>query len=139
MENVLSYLPKQHHEAVQPELKTIFCQESWEKANQAVVAFCEKYEAVYPTAVACLKRDQEACLTFYAFPKALWRTIRTMNVIERLFGGVKKRTHKMAATFRNEGSCLLMFYAVVRSLKLKGIPMPVKYAAQASPAILHRT
>jgi hypothetical protein len=42
-------------------------------------------------------------------------------VIERLFGEVKKRSHKMAAAFRNEGSCLLLVYAVVRSLTFKRI------------------
>ena len=65
-------------------------------------------------------------MTFYAFPKNHWKTIRTTNVIERLFGEVKKRTHKMAAPFRNEDSCLLMFYAVIRSLKFRKIAMKAK-------------
>jgi transposase-like protein len=55
-------------------------------------------------AVACLKRDLEACLALYAFPKKHWKTIRTTNVIERLFNEVKRRSHKMAAAFRNENS-----------------------------------
>jgi len=95
MDNVLSYIPKGQQDAVKPELKAIFySQESREQADQAVAAFCEKYERVYPTAVACLKRDLDACLAFYAFPKRHWRTIRTTNAIERLFGEVKKRSHK---------------------------------------------
>lgn len=75
----------------------------------------------------------EACLTFYAFPKRHWRTIRTSNVIERLFGEVKKRRHKMAAPFRNEGSCLLMFYAVIRSLHFRKLSMPKQTVTQESP------
>ena len=126
MENVLSYIPKKQHDEVLPELKAIFYQETRQKADQEVVAFCEKYALTYPSAVACLKRDLEACLTFYSFPKEHWKTIRTTNVIERLVGEVKKRTHKMAAAFRNEGSCLLMCYAVVRSLKFRKIPLPAK-------------
>jgi hypothetical protein len=35
----------------------------------------------------------------------------------------------MAAAFRNEDGCLLMFYAVVRSLKFKRISVPAKPAA----------
>ena len=50
----------------------------------------------------------DAGLTFYAFPRAHWKTIRTSNVVERLFEEVKKRSHKMNAAFRNEDSCLLM-------------------------------
>jgi putative transposase len=119
---VLSYVPKSQRERVEPALKAIFYQDSRAKADQAVSAFCAKYEATYPTAVECLKRDLEACLTFYAFPKAHWKTIRTNNVSERLFDEVKKRSHKMAAAFRNEGSCLLLFFAVVQSLTFKRIP-----------------
>lgn len=97
----------------------------------------EKYTKIYPTSVECLKRDLEACLTFYAFPQAHWKTIRTTNVIERLFGEVKKRSHKMAAAFRNEGSCLLMFYAVIRGLTFKTlrVPMPAK---EPCCQLLHR-
>jgi len=124
LENVLSYVPDKQRDQVEPELKAIFYQETRTQADQALVAFCAKYEKTYPTAVACLKRDLEACLTFYAFPKAHWKTIRTTNVIERLFNEVKRRSHKMAAAFRNEGSCLLMFFAVVRSLKFRRISMP---------------
>jgi transposase-like protein len=71
-----------------------------------------------------LQRDLEACLTFYSFPKEHWKTIRTNNVIERLFGEVKRRSHKMAAAFRNEGCCVLLFYAVIRSLKFKKLTIP---------------
>jgi putative transposase len=126
MDNVLGYIPESQQAQVEPELKAIFYQESREKADQEVAAFCEKYAQTYPTAIDCLKRDLDACLTFYAFPKNHWQTIRTTNVIERLFREVKKRTHKMAAPFRNEDSCLLMFYAVIRSLKFRKITMKPK-------------
>lgn len=122
--NVLGYVPKQQHEAIEPELKAIFYQESREQADQALAAFCEKYQKSYPTAIECLCRDSEACLTFYNFPKEHWKTIRTNNVSERLFEEVKKRYHKMNAAFRTENSCLLMFFAVVRSLHFRRIPMP---------------
>jgi putative transposase len=130
----MGYIPKQQHHSIKPELRAIFYQESREKADQEVVAFCEKYAPIYPTAIECLKRDLEACLAFYAFPKRHWKTIRTTNVIDRLFGEVKKRSHKMAAAFRNEASCLLMFYAVIRSLRFQNIRMDIR---EPGPAILH--
>lgn len=116
MDNVLSYVPTKQLEQLKPELKALFYQKDRQAADQAVAAFIEKYQKMYPTAIACLQRDLEACLTFYAFPKEHWRTIRTNNVMERLFGEVKRRSHKMAAAFRNEESCVLLFYAVIRSL-----------------------
>jgi len=84
-----------------------------------------------PTATQCLQRDLEACLTFYASPKEHWKTIRTNNVIERLFGAVKRRSHKMAAAFRNEGSCLSLFYAVICSLHFN-TTHPVRSINQAT-------
>jgi len=121
MENVLSYVPEKQHDQVLPELRAIFYQESREKADQELAAFIAKYEKTYPSAIDCLRRDQESCLTFYSFPEKHWKFIRTSNAIERLFGEVKKRSHKMAAAFRNENSCMLLFYAVIRSLKLRRI------------------
>lgn len=139
MENVLSYIPAKQQEQVRPELKAVFYQQDRQSANQAVAAFIEKYQSIYPTAVACLQRDLEACLTFYAFPKAHWKTIRTTNVIERLFEEIKRRSHKMATAFRNEGSCLLLFYAVIRSLKFHKLTMPLASQEQPGSALLHTT
>lgn len=139
MENVLSYIPSKQREQVRPELKALFYQKDRQAAEQAIAAFVEKYQKVYPTAVTCLQRDLQACLTFYAFPKEHWKTIRTNNVIERLFEEVKRRSHKMAAAFRNEGSCVLLFYAVIRSLKFHTLTMPSASQAQPGSEILHTT
>jgi putative transposase len=122
---------------VRTELKAIFYQASLEKAQQEAAAFMLKYETIYPTAVECLKRDWEACLTFYNFREKYWRYIRTSNIIECLFCEVKKRSHKMAAAFRNENSCLLLFYAVIRSVKLRRISVPAR--EPATPDNLHNS
>ena len=137
MENVLGYIPTEHHDRVYPELRAIFYQDSLEQAQQTATAFLCKYENPYPTACDCLQRDLNDCLTFYLFPQKHWRFIRTSNAIERLFQEVKKRSHKMAAAFRNENSCLLLFYAVVRSLHLRNIAVP---ATDTKPLeILHNS
>lgn len=137
MENVLGYIPNEHHDQVYPELRAIFYQENLEKAQQTAAAFLVKHENTYPTACECLKRDLNECLTFYLFPQKHWRYIRTSNAIERLFQEVKKRSHKMAAAFRNEDSCTLLFYAVVRSLNLRNISVPA--IAANPPEILHNS
>jgi len=124
MDNILGYIPKKQQELVKPELKAIFYQANREKADQEVAAFIEKYESIYPTAIECLNRDLAACLTFYDYPKEHWKTIRTTNVIERMFLEVKRRSKKMGAAFRNENSCLLMFYAVMRGINFRRIPIP---------------
>jgi putative transposase len=137
MDNVLSYVPTKQQEQLKPELKALFYQKDRQAADQAIAAFIEKYQSIYPTAIACLQRDLEACLTFYAFPKEHWKTIRTNNVLERLFGEVKRRSHKMAAAFRNEGSCVLLFYAVIRSLHFNKLTMSAPSTKQPGTEILH--
>ena len=139
MENVRSLVPTKQQEALKPELKALFYQKDRQAADQAVAAFIEKYRSIYPTAVACLQRDLEACLTFYSFPKEHWKTIRTNNVMERLFGEVKRRSHTMAAAFRTEESCLLLFYAVIRCLKFNKLTMSAASQAQPDPALLHNS
>jgi putative transposase len=139
MDNVLSYIPSKQHEQIKPELKALFYQKDRQAADQAVAAFIAKYQPVYPSAIECLQRDLEACLTFYSFPREHWKTIRTNNIIERLFGEVKRRSHKMAAAFRNEQSCLLLFFAVIRTLKFNKLTMPPASEAQPDSANLHNS
>lgn len=121
MDNVLGYIPTQQQEAIKPELKAIFYQSSRQEADIELASFSDKYRTIYPSAIECLHRDLEASLAFYDFPKQHWRTIRTSNLIERLFGEAKKRSKKMAAPFRNENSCLLLFFAVTRNINFKRI------------------
>jgi Transposase, Mutator family len=73
-----SLVPSKQQEQLKPELKALFYQKDRQAADQVVAAFIEKYQKIYPTAIECLQRDLEACLTFYAFPKEHWKTIRTI-------------------------------------------------------------
>jgi transposase-like protein len=128
LNNVLSHEPEKQRAGVEAEFKAIFYQKDRQKADQCAEAFHQKYQTLFPTAVACMQHDWEACLTFYDFPPADWARIRTTNVIERMLEEVKKRSKKMAAAFRNaerpceKNSCLL-FYAVVRGLKFQNVVM----------------
>jgi putative transposase len=129
MENVLSHVPQSGQEAVEKDFKAIFYQPDRAKADQEAMIFRERYRPLYPEAIDCMERDWEACMTFYQFPQTHWVRIRTSNVIERMFLEVKKRSKKMAAAFRNEGSCLLLFFAVVRDINFQNVNMNVSMPA----------
>lgn len=124
MDNVLAHVPDKQRGPVQAAFKAIFYRDSRAQADQEAAAFREKYRSIYPEAIACMERDWEACLSFYDFPKTHWARIRTSNVIERMFEEVKKRSKKMSAPFRNEASCLLLFFAVVRGMRFQNVVMP---------------
>jgi transposase-like protein len=42
-----------------------------------------------------LERDLPELLSFFSFPRHLWRCMRTTNVIERCFVEVRRRTRPM--------------------------------------------
>ena len=52
MDNVLSYVPKKQRDAVRAELMAILYQKDREAAEQELAAFCEKFDSIYPTAIA---------------------------------------------------------------------------------------
>jgi transposase-like protein len=124
LENVLAHVPEKQRASVQAAFKAIFYRDHRDQANQEAAAFRERYRELYPEAIACMDRDWEACLTFYDYPATHWARIRTSNVIERMFEEVKKRSKKMSTAFRNEGSCLLLFFAVVRGMRFQNVVMP---------------
>jgi transposase-like protein len=119
--NVLAKVPSRRKKEVAAALKGIFAQSSREEAQAQAEAFGVRFGQVYPEAVACLERDLADCLTFYEFPRELWKHIRTTNILEGLFHTVRQRTNKMGA-FRNEASCVLIVYAVIQSVRFHRIP-----------------
>ena len=90
MENILSHVPEKQRELVRQELRAIFYQKNRAQADLLAAAFTEKYRTIYPSAIACMERDWEACLTFYAFPELHSPNIRTTNIIEIVFSQVRK-------------------------------------------------
>ena len=86
MRNVLDKTPKAQREAMHRDLKTIFYAGNEDEARQMVVKFTEKWAHTLPSVTKCLLGAIDASLTFYRFPEAHWKRIRTSNVLERCFG-----------------------------------------------------
>jgi transposase-like protein len=70
------------------------------------------YETVKQDAPAMVKRlepDLSEPLGFYSFPKHLWRSLRTANVIERFFVEVRRRTRPMVCFVNVESVDRIIF------------------------------
>ena len=93
--NVLAKVPKKLKEAVAKDLRAIFYAPSKETAMALYGEFRAKWAKAIPSAVACLERSIEACLTFFDFPMDEWISLRTTNIIERLNKEFKRRTKPM--------------------------------------------
>jgi len=59
-------------------------------------------------------RPANELLTFYAFSKEQWKTIRTTNVIERINGEFRRRV-KTQGSFPSEDCAVVLLYSLVAS------------------------
>jgi transposase-like protein len=139
--NVLGRVKKADQEKVKRGLHRISYAKSRQLAIQAYWAFCQKYRKVYPEAVKSLESEINALVSFYEVrlsseerkgrdaeelekaQEALWRRIRTTNLIERAFVEVKRRTRPMGV-FGNRGSMERILYAVFYHYNSKGQKVP---------------
>ena len=112
VENVLECVPAEDEAKVREDLDKIFYgATSLEQAKLAVAEFKRRYRNVYPTAIECLERDLAQCLTFYMFPQAHWRRIRTSNRLERMNLEIRRRLKTIGRHPFEEG-CLALVYRI---------------------------
>ncbi len=91
--NVLDKLPKRLQPEAKEKLHEIWMADTREReADKAFDLFLRTYEAKYPKAIECLKKDREVLLAFYDFPAEHWIHLRTTNPIETTFATVRLRT-----------------------------------------------
>lgn len=107
--NVLNKLPKSVQPRAKAALAEIWQAETREQAEKAFDDFLEKYEAKYPAACACLKKDREALLTFYDFPAEHWKHLRTTNPIESTFATIRLRHRRTKGSGSRKASLAMMF------------------------------
>ena len=90
--NVLNCLPKSTQAKAKQRLREIWMAETRDKAEEVFDWFLETYEARYPKATNCLRKDREELLAFYDFPAEHWVHLRTTNPIESTFSTIRHRT-----------------------------------------------
>jgi len=141
MRNILDKAKKGDQKKVKKDLHRISHAKNRQLATQAYWVFCQKYRKVYREAVKSLESEIDDLLSFYQVKlssterkgldaqglekaqKALWRRIRTTNLIERAFREVKRRTRPMGV-FGNRDSMERILFAVFYHLNSKGQEVP---------------
>ena len=81
-------------------------------AREAYHAFVTKWTSLCPAVARSLEEAGESLLTFYAFPKAMWRALRTTNSLENLNREFRRRT-KTQASFSTEAAAVTLLYGLV--------------------------
>lgn len=91
--NILDKLANKHQEQAKQMLKKIPVAESRKEAERLkseFQAWCRKVGC--PEAALLIDNDWERMVTFYGYPKAHWKHLRTSNAIESPFSRVRLRT-----------------------------------------------
>lgn len=72
----------------------------------------KKWSALCPAVAKSLEEAGLELLTFYDFPKAMWKSLRTTNTVENLNREFRRRT-KTQASFGTEDAALIVRYGLV--------------------------
>ncbi len=92
--NVLNYLPRSLQPKAKGMLHEIWMAPARVRAQAAFDRFVETFQAKYPKATECLRKDREALLAFYDFPAEHWAHLRTTNPIESAFATIRHRSDR---------------------------------------------
>ena len=93
--NVLAKVPHRLKSDVAADVHAIFYASSKKESMTLFEGFRNRWSKDLPSAVKCLERSIDACLTFFQFPKDEWVCLRTSNIIERLNKEFKRRIKPM--------------------------------------------
>ena len=87
-------------------------------ARTANGAFERTWAKRCPGVVTSLREGGDELLTFFTFPKAQWKTLRTTNVIERLHEEFRRRV-KTQGSLPTEDAALVLLFSLVASGQIK--------------------
>lgn len=90
----------------------IICADSGLNARAAYDAFVKKWTTLCGPVVRSLEEAGLDLLTFYAFPKRMWKPLRTTNALENLNREFRRRT-KTQASFSTEAAAVTLLFGLV--------------------------
>jgi len=123
--NVLNKVRKPDQSAIKADVHRIMNARALPAAWSAARRFADRWEDLYPKAVACLRADLADLLTCFRYPTVEERkTVRTTNAIERRFREVRRRTRPMG-TFQDRTSMERILFAVfIHENRNQGLATP---------------
>ena len=83
-------------------------------ARKAYDELVAKWTPLAPAVVRSLEEAGNQLLTFYEFPRAMWKSIRTTNALENLNREFRRRT-KTQASFSSEESAVALLFGLIAS------------------------
>lgn len=121
--NALNKVPQRLATPFEVHLNRVMGAESESHARQAFTTLKTQMNQDASRAISCIEKDLDSLLVHYRFDKALWRTLRTTNPIERVNKELKRRTKTMEGVGENTLNLLLAFTALRLEFQWQRIPV----------------
>lgn len=131
MRNILEKVRKRDYDQVKADAQAIYQAPNRKAAEVAFRHFNRKWRKQYGSIVGQLDRDLPELLAFFTLPRHLWRSMRTTNVIERVFVEVRRRTRPMVC-FVNVASVDRIIFSIFHRFNLEWRNRTLKVFTQAA-------
>ena len=112
LRNLLDACPKHAHAELKRDYHSLVRAKSHKDSLVAYDRFLAKWKSLCPAVASSLEEAGLDLLTFYRFPKPLWKGLRTTNSLENLNREFRRRT-KTQGSFGTEEAALTLLYALV--------------------------
>lgn len=113
--NVIDKLPQSEQPDAIKRLRAIWQSDSEDAARDLATKLVAEFRtAGYDRAANCLEDDLDRCLTFYEFPEPHGSHLRTTNVVESPFAGVRLRTNAAKRFKKTKSGVCLVHQVLVR-------------------------
>jgi transposase-like protein len=118
LRNLERKAPKHALAAIRDDFHRIVYAAGAEAARRAYAAFERTWAKRCPGIVTSLHEGGNELLSFFSFPKAQWKTLRTTNTIERLHEEFRRRV-KTQGSLPDEVAALTLLFSLVASGQIK--------------------
>ena len=112
--NLLQHCPAHARRELRRDYNRIVYAKNGIDARKAYDELVAKWTPLAPAVVRSLEEAGNQLLTFYEFPRAMWKSIRTTNALENLNRESRRRT-KTQASFSSEESAVALLFGLIAS------------------------
>ena len=112
--NLLEQCPAHARRELRRDYNRIVYSKNGIDARKAYDKLVAKWTPLAPAGVRSLEEAGNQLLTFYEFPRAMWKSIRTTNALENLNREFRRRT-KTQASFSSEESAVALLFGLIAS------------------------
>jgi len=118
LRNLERKAPKHALDDIRDDFHRIVYASTHDAARAAYATFERTWGKRCPGVVTSLREGGDELLTFFRFPKAQWKTLRTTNTIERLHEEFRRRV-KTQGSLPNEDAALILLFGLVASGQIR--------------------